>query len=89
MPEVMYNHKLQYDGQLAMFLVDAEKALGDMCGKVWDTIHALVESESIMYNACLDLTLQVLSLLLQIPIDILFHMQIPLTIAYCPNPPFI
>ena len=56
-----------------------------MHGKVWDAIHALAESESITYDACLGLALQVLNLLLQIPIDISFHMQIPLTIAYCPE----
>ena len=83
MHEVMYNNQLQYDRQLATFLVDAEKALNDMCGKVWDVICALAESESVLYNACLGLTLQVLNLLPQIPIDILFHTQIPLTIAYC------
>ena len=83
MHEVMYNHQLQYDGQLATFLADAKKALNDMCGKVWDAIHTLAESESIMYDACLGLALQVLNLLLQIPINILFHTQIPLTIIYC------
>ena len=85
MHEVMYNHQLQYDGQLATFLTDAEKALNNMCGKVWDAICTLVESESILYDACLGLTLQVLNLLLQIPIDISFHTQIPLIIAYCPE----
>ena len=50
---------------------------------MWDTIHTLVENEGIMFNACLGLALQVLNLLLQIPIDVLFHTQIPLTITYC------
>ena len=81
----MYNHQLHYDGQLAMFLMDAETALRDMWGIVWDAIHTLAESEGIMFNACLGLALQVLNLLPQIPTDILFHMQIPLTITYCPE----
>ena len=85
MHEVMYNHQLQYDGQLATFLMDTEKALNDMHGEVWDAIHALVESESITYDACLGFALQVLNLLPQIPIDISFHMQIPLIITYCPE----
>ena len=85
MHEVMYNHQLHYDGQLATFLVDAEMTLSDIQGKVWDAIHALVEHEGIIFYACLGLTLQVLNLLPQIPIDISFHMQIPLTIAYCPE----
>ena len=83
MHEVMYNHQIQYDRQLATFLADTEKALNDMRGEVWDTTRALAKSESITYNAYLGLALQVLNLLLQIPIDILFHTQIPLTIAYC------
>ena len=83
MHEVMYNHQLQYDQQLATFLTDAETALNDMRGKVWATVHALAENEGITFNACLGLTLQVLNLLLQIPIDISFQTQIPLTITYC------
>ena len=85
MHEVMYNHQLHYDGQLAMFLTDVEMAFNDMHGEVWDAIHALAVSESITYDVCLGLALQVLNLLPQIPIDISFHMQIPLTIAYCPE----
>ena len=83
MHEVMYNHQLHYDRQLATFLTDAKTALSDMWGEVWDTIHALAESEGITFDVCLGLTLQVLNLLPQIPIDISFHMQIPLTITYC------
>ena len=83
MHEVMYNHQLQYDRQLATFLAEAKMALNDMRGEVWATVHTLAENEGITFDACLGLTLQVLNLLLQIPIDILFQMQIPLTITYC------
>ena len=48
-----------------------------MRGEVWDDICALAENEGITFDACLGLTLQVLNLLLQIPIDISFHTQIP------------
>ena len=85
MHEVMYNHQLHYDGQLAIFLADAETALDNKRGAVWDAIHALVENEGIMFNACLGLVLQVLNLLPQVPIDISFHTQIPLTMTYCPE----
>ena len=83
MHEVMYNHQLQYDQQLSTFLTDAEMALNDMQGNVWATVHAMAENEGITFDACLGLTLQVLNLLPQIPIDILLQTQIPLTIAYC------
>ena len=84
MHEVMYNDQLQYDRRLATFLMDAKTAWDDMRGEVWDAICALAENEA-MFDACLGLALQVLNLLLQIPIDILFHTQIPLTITYCPE----
>ena len=83
MHEVMYNHQLEYDKQLTTFLMDTEMALDNMRGKVWATIHALAENEGIMFDACLGLVLPVLNLLPQIPIDISFQTQIPLTIAYC------
>ena len=83
MHEVMYKHQLQYDQQLPTFLMDTKMTLNNMRGEIWATIHALAENEGIMFDACLGLMLQVLNLLLQIPIDILFQTQIPLTIAYC------
>ena len=45
----------------------------------------LAENEGITFDACLGFMLQVLNLLPQIPIDISFQTQIPLTIAYCPE----
>ena len=80
MHEVMYNHQLHYDQQLSTFLMDTEMTLNNMRDEVWATIHTLAENKGIM-----GLTLQVLNLLLQIPVDILFQTQIPLTIAYCPE----
>ena len=56
-----------------------------MRGKIWAAIHALAENEGITFNVCLGLTLQVLNLLRQIPVDISFQTQIPLTITYCPE----
>ena len=82
MHEVMYNHQLQYDQQLATFLTEAEMALSDMRGEVWATVYALAENEGIMFDACLGIMLQVLNLL---SIDISFQKQIPFTIAYCPE----
>ena len=44
-----------------------------------------MENEVITFDACLGITLQVLNLLPQLPIEILFQTQIPLTITYCPE----
>ena len=85
MHEVMYNHQLQYDQQLAAFLTEAKMALSDMQGEVWAAVHALAENEGITFDACLGTTLQVLNLLLQLPIDISFQTQILHTITYCPK----
>ena len=84
MHEVMYNHQLQYDQQLAAFLTEAKLTLSNMRGKVWAAVHTLAENEGITFHACLGITLQVLNLLPQLPTDILLQTQIPLTITYCP-----
>ena len=85
MHEVMYNHQLEYDWRLANFLKEAEMMLANMRDQIWTTVHALVESEGMTFEDCLSLVLCILLLLPQIPMDIPFQMQIPLTIAYCPE----
>ena len=81
----MYNHKLEYDRQLTDFLKEAETMLANMRDQIWTAIHALMESEGMTFEDCLNLTLCILLLLPQIPMDISYQMQIPLTIAYCPE----
>ena len=83
MHEVMYNHQLEYDRRLSDFLKDSEMTLVNMRDQVWTAVHALVESEGMTFKDCLSLTLCILPLLPQIPVDISYKMQIPLTIAYC------
>ena len=83
MHEVMYNHQLKYDQRLAAFLKEAETTLTNMRDQIWTAIRALAENEAITFDDCLSLMLRVLHLLPQIPMDISFQTQIPLTIAYC------
>ena len=83
MHEVMYNHQLKYDQRLATFLKEAETTLTNMRDQIWTAVHALAENEAITFDDCLSLMLHVLHLLPQIPMDISFQTQIPLTIAYC------
>ena len=85
MHEVMYNHQLEYDRRLAAFLKETETTLSNMRDQVWATVCALTENEGITFDNCLSLMLHVLHLLPQIPVGISFQMQIPLTIAYCPE----
>ena len=81
----MYNHQLEYDRQLTDFLKEAETTLANMRDQIWTAICTLVESEGVTFEDCLNLTLCILLLLLQIPVDISYQMQMPLTIAYCPE----
>ena len=85
MHEVMYNHQLEYDQWLADFLKEVETTLANMRDQIWTTVHALVESEGVTFKDCLSLVLYILLLFPQIPMDVSFQTQIPLTIAYCPE----
>ena len=60
-----------------------ETTLSNMRDQVWAAVCVLAENEGITFSDCLSLALQVLNLLPQIPMDVLFQTQIPLTIAYC------
>ena len=83
MHEVMYNHQLEYDRWLTNFLKEVETMLANMRDQIWTAVHTLAESEGVTFEDCLNLTLCILLLLLQIPMDVSYQMQIPLTIAYC------
>ena len=85
MHEVMYNNQLEYDWQLSDFLKEAEATLANMRDQIWTAICTLVESQGVTFEDCLSLMLRILPLLLQIPVDILYETQIPLTITYCPE----
>ena len=85
MHEVMYNHQLEYDRQLAAFLKEAEMTLTNMRDQIWTAIHTLAESEGMIFEDCLSLALHVCHLLPQIPMNVSFQTQMPLTIAYYPE----
>ena len=59
--------------------------VANMRDQIWTAIQALTESEGVTLEDCLSLTLHILPLLLQIPVDVSYETQIPLTIAYCPE----
>ena len=85
MHEVMYNHQLEYDRQLTDLLKEVEMTLANMRDQIWTAVHTLMENEGMTFEDCLSLMLCILLLLLQIPLDVSYQMQIPLTIAYCPE----
>ena len=80
---MMYNHQLKYDQRLSDFLKKAEMMLANMRDQVWTAISALVESKGVTFEDCLSLTLCILPLLPQIPMNISYETQILLIITYC------
>ena len=83
MHEVMYNHQLEYNWWLSDFLKEEEAMLANMRDRIWTAVHTLAEGEGMTFKDCLNLALCILPLLLQIPVDISYEMQIPLIITYC------
>ena len=81
----MYNHQLEYDRWLSDFLKEVEVMLADMRDQTWTAVYAFMESEGMTFEDCLSLTLCILPLLPQIPMDNLYDTHILLTIAYCPE----
>ena len=71
MHEVMYNHQLEYDWWLSNFLKEAEAMLANMRDQIWTAVSALMEREGVTFKDCLSLTLCILPLLPQIPMDVL------------------
>ena len=82
MHEVMYNHQLEYDRWLSNFLKKVEATLANMRDQSGQPF-VLAEREDMTFEDCLSLMLRILPLLPQIPMDVSYKMQIPLTIAYC------
>ena len=85
MHKVMYNHQLEYNRWLFNLLKEPETTLANMRDRIRTTIHTLAEGEGMTFKDCLSVALHILPLLPQIPVDILYEMQIPLIIAYCPE----
>ena len=63
---------------------EAETTLANIRDQIWTAVRALTESKGVTFEDCLSLTLCIL-LPPQIPVDVSFQRQIPLTIVYCPE----
>ena len=50
MHEVMYNHQLKYDRQLADFLKEVGTTLANMRDQIWTAVRALAESEGMTFE---------------------------------------
>ena len=83
--ELVYNHQLCYDGQLAAFTGETERTLQEKWGEISECICQLMGMEGVSHYVCLGLALQVLNKLSIIPIYLTFSMQIPMEMGYCPK----
>ena len=79
---VVFNHQLQYDVQLVAFISNAKRTVQEKWDEVWECIHRLADVADIPHEACLGLILQVLNKLPTIPMDLSYHMPIPMMLAY-------
>ena len=59
--------------------------LANMRDQIWTAFRTLVEGKGMTFEDCLNLTLRILPLLLQVPMDVSYKTQIPLIITYCPE----
>ena len=82
---LVFNHQLHYNGELLAFISNTKRTLQEKQDEVWGHIHRLVDIEGVPHNTCLSLALQVLDKLLTVPIDLSYHMLIPMMLAYGPE----
>ena len=72
--DLVFNHQLHYDEQLAAFISSAERTLQEKEDEVWGCVHKLADVAGVPHDACLSLALQVLDKLPTIPIALSYHM---------------
>ena len=83
--DLVFQHQLHYDEQLTAFISDAERTLQEKQDEVWGHVHRLVNVAGVPHDACIGLAFQVLNKLPTIPIDLTYHMPIPMMLAYGPE----
>ena len=82
---VVFDHQLRYDVQLAGFITSTKTILQEKWDEVWECVQSLTEVAGIPQDICLHLALQVLELLPTIPMDLSFYATIPMVLAYGPE----
>ena len=82
---VVYEHQLRYDLQLAGFIMSTKEMLQAKWDEVWECMQNFVDMEGMPQVTCLCLALQVLKLLPNILLDISFHAPFPMMLAYGPE----
>ena len=85
MNDVIFSHLLKYNSELANFLNSAEDALRNKCNEIWRCVYSLTEVANCSPQAGLALVLQTLNWLPSIPLDLSYHVGIPMMFAYGPE----
>ena len=79
---VVFDHRLRYNSQLAGFITSTKGTLQAKQDEVWEHMQSPVDTVGMPQEICLCLALQVLELLTTIPLDIFFHAPFPMMLAY-------
>ena len=66
------------------FISNTERTLHEKQDEVWGCVNKLADMAGVSYDACLGLSLQVLDTLPTIPIDLSYHLPIPMMLTYGP-----
>ena len=79
---VVFDHQLRYNSQLAGFITSTNGTLQAKQDEVWEHMQSPVNTSGMPQEICLCFPLQVLELLPIIPLDISFHAPFPMMLAY-------
>ena len=82
---MVFEHQLRYNSQLAGFITSTKGTLQAKWDEVWECMHSLTDTAGMPQDTCLCLTLQVLELLPIIPMDISFCAPFPMMVTYGPE----
>ena len=80
--KLVFNHQLRYDKELLAFI---SNTLQEKWDEVWGHVCKLTDVAGVPHNTCLSLALQVHEKIPMVPIDLYYHMPIPMMLAYGPE----
>ena len=83
--DVILSYLLRYDSQLEGFITSPEDILWDKHEEIWRHIHSLAETANLSPQTSLTLALQTLDWLPTIPLDLSYHVGVPMMFTYGPE----
>ena len=83
--DILLSHQLKYDAKLAEFITEIERILQAKCMEIWDHVTGIAGTAHLSPEAGLHLNLHIVGSLPTIPMNLCFHVVIPMLLAYCPE----